>query len=116
MIEDNEFNRAVAGRQLDRLGLELETRERCAPTLTDLFVRIMDGFKFAVRFCERELGKTATSYKRTPAIAVTANVTVDDVSRCKDVGLDDFTPEPVTLKRQRQILIKWLPSPDNVDR
>jgi CheY-like chemotaxis protein len=42
---------------------------------------------------------------------VTANVTPEDMARCKEVGMDDFMAKPVTLKRLDEILRKWLPAP-----
>jgi CheY-like chemotaxis protein len=125
VIEDNELNRAVAGRQLGRLGLDhifaedgkdgldLAMRETYAAILTDLSMPIMDGFEFAVKFREWEQDQTASGRERTPVIAVTANVTPDDMAKCKDAGMDDFMSKPVTLKRLREVLIKWLPGPES---
>ena len=124
VIEDNELNRAVAGRQLGRLGLEhifaedgkdgldLAMRDTYAAILTDLSMPVMDGFEFAVKFREWEQDRLSSGKERTPVIAVTANVTPDDMARCKDAGMDDFMSKPVTLKRLREILIKWLPGPE----
>jgi CheY-like chemotaxis protein len=121
VIEDNELNRAVAGRQLGRLGLDhifaedgkdgldLAKRDTYAAILTDLSMPVMDGFEFAVKFRKWEQDQISAGRTRTPVIAVTANVTPDDMARCKDVGMDDFMSKPVTLKRLREILIKWLP-------
>jgi CheY-like chemotaxis protein len=125
VIEDNELNRAVAGRQLGRLGLDhifaedgkdgldLATRETYCAILTDLSMPVMDGFEFAVKFREWEQDQIAAGRDRTPVIAVTANVTPDDMARCKDAGMDDFMSKPVTLKRLREILTKWLPGPES---
>jgi CheY-like chemotaxis protein len=127
VIEDNELNRAVAGRQLGRLGLEhifaedgkdgldLAMRDTYSAILTDLSMPVMDGFEFAIRFREWEQEQLSSGRERTPVIAVTANVTPNDMARCKDVGMDDFMSKPVTLKRLREILTKWLPgqAPDS---
>lgn len=125
VIEDNELNRAVAGRQLGRLGLEhtfaedgkdgleMATRETYAAILTDLSMPVMDGFEFAIRFRKWEQDRVSSGRERTPVIAITANVTPDDMARCKDVGMDDFMSKPVTLKRLREILVKWLPGPES---
>lgn len=123
VIEDNELNRAVAGRQLGRLGLEpifaedgrigldRATHETFAAILTDLSMPVMDGFEFARKFREWETGQAPTGRERTPVIAVTANVTPEDMARCKEVGMDDFMAKPVTLKRLDEILRKWLHAP-----
>ncbi len=120
VIEDNELNRAVAGRQLGRLGLshafaedgrdglERAMKEPYAAILTDLSMPVMDGFEFAAKFREWENSAAAAGRERTPVIAVTANVTPDDMARCKEVGMDDFMSKPVTLKRLRETLTKWL--------
>jgi len=44
-------------------------------------------------------------------IAVTANVTPQDMARCEEVGMDDFMAKPVTLKRLDEMLRKWLAAP-----
>ena len=123
VIEDNELNRAVAGRELGRLGLEHSfaedgqdgldraTRETFAAILTDLSMPVMDGFEFALKYREWETGQAEAGRERTPVIAVTANVTPEDMARCKEVGMDDFMAKPVTLKRLDEILRKWLPAP-----
>jgi len=123
VIEDNELNRAVAGRQLGRLGLDhifaedgkigldRATQETFAAILTDLSMPVMDGFEFALKYREWETGQAEAGRERTPVIAVTANVTPKDMARCKEVGMDDFMAKPVTLKRLDEILRKWLPAP-----
>ena len=78
-------------------------------------ISIMDGFKFTIRFDAWELEQIAIAHKRAPVIAVTANVTPDNVCKCKSVGMVDSMSKPVTLKRLRKILIKWLPGPNSVD-
>ena len=125
VIEDNELNRAIAGRQLGRLGLEhifaedgrggldMAMRDTYAAILTDLSMPVMDGYEFAARFREWEREQISAGRNRTPVIAVTANVTPDDMARCKDVGMDDFMSKPVTLKRLREVLIKWLPGQES---
>ena len=123
VIEDNELNRAVAGRQLGRLGLDHSfaedgqigldraTQETFAAILTDLSMPVMDGFEFALKFREWETDQAPAGHGRTPVIAVTANVTPQDMARCKEVGMDDFMAKPVTLKRLDEILRKWLDAP-----
>ena len=88
-------------------------RDTFAAILTDLSMPVMDGFEFAVKFRKWEQDQISTGRIRTPVIAVTANVTPDDMARCKDVGMDDFMSKPVTLKRLREILIKWLPGSES---
>lgn len=124
VIEDNELNRAVVGRQLGRLGLahafaedgkdgfDLATREPFAAILTDLSMPVMDGFEFAIKYRAWETSQNPPEHGRTPVIAVTANVTPEDMARCKEVGMDDFMAKPVTLKRLDEVLRKWLADPD----
>ena len=119
VIEDNELNRAVVGRQLGRLGLshefaengrdglDLATTRDYAAILTDLSMPVMDGFEFTERFraWERENDRDSVP---TPVIAVTANVTPDDRDRCSNVGMDDFISKPVTMGRLREVLLERL--------
>jgi hypothetical protein len=67
------------------VGLDWNWRRRAAyaPTHTDLLISIMDGFKFTIRFDAWELEQIAIAHKRAPVIAVTANVTPDNVCKYK---------------------------------
>ena len=94
-------------------GFDLATREPFAAILTDLSMPIMDGFEFAIKYRAWETDQNSRGHGRTPVIAVTANVTPEDMARCKEVGMDDFMAKPVTLKTLDEILRKWLTDPEN---
>ena len=107
VVEDNEINRRVAERLLDKFGClhvsaenGLEALE-CASSLVfdvilmDCQMPVMDGY-------------TATSELRarntqSRIVALTAD---GDRNRCLDAGMDDYIPKPVRAKELYAILTK----------
>ena len=120
LAEDNEINALVARRTLEKLGaepvwarngkeaVELMTAALAGESppfvlaLFDVRMPVMDGLKAArlVRDEESALGLM----HRTPLIAVTANVSVEDRSAAIAAGFDDCLPKPLV----REQLVSWL--------
>lgn len=107
VVEDNEVNRRVAERLLDKFGCLYISAENglealeCASSLVfdvilmDCQMPVMDGY-------------TATSVLRarnTPSriVAVTAD---GDREKCLNAGMDDYIPKPVRAKELYAILTK----------
>ncbi len=107
VVEDNEINRKVAERLLEKFGCMHVSAENgqealeCASSLVfdvilmDCQMPVMDGY-------------TATNELRarnTPSkiVAVTAD---GDRSRCINAGMDDYIPKPVRAKELYAILTK----------
>jgi CheY-like chemotaxis protein/HPt (histidine-containing phosphotransfer) domain-containing protein len=119
VAEDHPANREVLRRQLNRLGfacdiaedgrqaLEMWRAKSYGLVLTDCHMPAMDGFGLtaAIRKSEENSGR------RTPIIAITANVLQGEAERCLAAGMDDFLPKPVELKVMKAAFDKWL-SPD----
>ncbi|MCG7494158.1 ATP-binding protein [Thalassobius sp. Cn5-15] len=112
VIEDNEINRVVLGKQLDILnyphemaidgaeGLALWRTGRFDVVLTDCHMPVMDGFELTNEIRKAEAG----SSHRTPIIAVTANALDGEAERCLNAGMDDYLPKPLELETLRQKL------------
>ena len=116
VVEDNEVNRLVARRMLEKLGLEVSvavdgrkavdayTQSPPDVIFMDCQMPELDGFEATreIRNRERDLGT------RTPIIALTASVTAADSRNCIQAGMDDFLPKPLELNKLKETLGRWL--------
>jgi CheY-like chemotaxis protein len=105
LIEDNEMNRDMLSRRLERRGYCIITAESGeqglsqarseAPDLIlmDITLPEMDGWKFA------RLLKTDVGTRSIPIIALTARVLMSDQARAFEVGCDDYDTKPVDFSR-----------------
>ncbi|MBL8497638.1 response regulator [Nitrosomonas sp. JL21] len=115
LVEDNPVNQDVAIAMLTKLGLkaeiadngkqalELLSRKHYDMILMDCQMPVMDGFE-ATAMIRRRGGAI-----QLPIIAMTANATETDRSRCLRVGMNDFLPKPYTVDQLHQIVMRWLP-------
>jgi len=118
LVDDHPTNRAVIARQLQQIGYASETAVdgeaglrswrsgRFALLLTDLHMPRCDGYALAnaVRVDERT-GKQA----RKPIIAMSANVSTEEVERSRAAGIDDFIAKPAPLQLLAAVLHRYLP-------
>lgn len=116
VAEDNPVNQKVALHQLRDLGFVAHIvgsgREAVAATLRNTYELIfmdcqmpeMDGFQAA-----SEIRKTeAVSGRHIPIIALTAHAIEGDRDRCLAAGMDDYISKPVTQRKLREVLAKWV--------
>ncbi len=118
VAEDNQTNRYVIVRMLEKFGLTVSfaengqqavdmvfAGERPDLVLMDIQMPVMDGFDATrvIRQREAEEGRS-----RLPIIALTADAFEDDRQHCLDAGMDDFLAKPVVLKALRSILMQRL--------
>jgi PAS domain S-box-containing protein len=100
LVEDNEFNRLVAGNTLNHFncivteainGLEainiLKTGKKFDVILMDLQMPIMDGFE-STKIIRNELKIN------TPIIALTANAFKSELEQCINIGMNDCVTKP----------------------
>ncbi|MEO7323696.1 MAG: ATP-binding protein [Dokdonella sp.] len=118
LVDDHPTNRAVITRQLNQLGYACETAVdgeagwqawrsgRYALLLTDLHMPRRDGHSLAalIRADEQSRGLA-----RAPVIALSANVSTEEVERSRAAGIDDFLAKPASLALLGSTLQRYLP-------
>lgn len=105
LVEDNEMNRDMLSRRLERRGYRVVTAESGeqglsmarveAPDLIlmDITLPEMDGWEVA------RLLKAEDATRHIPIIALTARVLVSDQAKAFEVGCDDYDTKPVDFGR-----------------
>jgi two-component system, cell cycle response regulator DivK len=105
LVEDNELNRDMLSRRLERRGYEVvaaldgqaavDLAGSAAPDLIlmDMSLPVIDGWEAARRIRDGE----ATS--RIPIIALTAHAMAGDRERALGAGCDDYDTKPIDLPR-----------------
>ena len=105
LVEDNEDNRDMLSRRLERKGYEVviavdgaqgvaaAQAELPALILMDMSLPVLDGWE-----ATRQL-KAAEATRSIPVLALTAHAMSDDRQRAVDAGCDDYDTKPVDLPR-----------------
>jgi two-component system, cell cycle response regulator DivK len=108
LVEDNEMNRDMLSRRLQRRGYEVLTAvdgesglamtrsETPALVLMDMSLPGIDGWEATRRV------KAAPETRSIPVIALTAHAMSGDREKALAVGCDDFDTKPVDLTRLLQ--------------
>ena len=105
LVEDNEMNRDMLSRRLERKGyaivmaldgqqaVDMASSETPALILMDMSLPIIDGWEATRRI------KANAVTKGIPIIALTAHAMQGDELKAKEAGCDDFDTKPVELPR-----------------
>ncbi|MFN7974208.1 MAG: response regulator [Acidobacteriota bacterium] len=105
LVEDNEMNRDMLSRRLQRQGMEviiavdgqqgvnLARSESPDLILMDMSLPVLDGYE-----ATRQL-KAAPETRKIPIIALTAHAMTGDRERSMEAGCDDYDTKPVELPR-----------------
>mgnify|MGYP001823566012 CR=1 FL=1 len=105
LVEDNEMNRDMLSRRLERKGYEVviavdgqagvDMASSAGPDLIlmDLSLPIMDGWEATRRI------KADAATQNIPVIALTAHAMAGDEQKALDAGCDDYDTKPVELNR-----------------
>ena len=105
LIEDNELNRDMLSRRLQKRGYEVVTAvdgetgitmaqaEAPALILMDVSLPGIDGLEATRRL------KAAPQTRHIPIVALTAHTMVSDRDKALAVGCDDFDTKPIELPR-----------------
>ena len=105
LVEDNEMNRDMLSRRLQRRGysvviaqdgeqgLSLAKSESPDLILMDISLPVMDGWQVT------RLLKSNVSTSHIPVIALTAHAMVSDRQKAFETGCDDYDTKPVEIGR-----------------
>ena len=105
LVEDNEMNRDMLSRRLERRGYTVLTAvdgaegvalaQSQAPDviLMDMSLPVLDGWEATRRL------KAAPATQRIPIIALTAHAMASDELKAREAGCDDFDTKPIELPR-----------------
>ena len=111
VAEDNEVNRQVVAGMLRRLGCTMDfagtgadaVAKACTADydliLMDCLMPEMDGWAATMVIRSHDL--------RTPIVAITANATEGDRTRCLEVGMNDYLSKPLRLADLAAALERW---------
>src|SRR5690606_15101859 len=117
LVDDNEVNRVVASRLLQRLGFTVDSvadglaalEAHAAATydaiLMDCQMPTLDGYE-----CTRRIRAREGTSRHTPIVALTANADVEDRRRCLAAGMDDYLTKPIEADRLVQSLRRFMPN------
>jgi CheY-like chemotaxis protein len=104
-VEDNEMNRDMLSRRLQRRGFEvliaadgeqgvaMATATKPDLILMGMSLPVLDGWEATRRL------KTAPDTRRIPIIGLTAHAMATDRDKCLEAGCDDYDTKPVELGR-----------------
>jgi len=105
LVEDNEMNRDMLSRRLQRRdfevviaadgeeGLEMAASENPDLILMDMSLPVVDGWEATRRL------RSDDALKSIPVIALTAHAMAGDRDRALDAGCDDYDTKPVDFAR-----------------
>ncbi|HEX8963240.1 MAG TPA: EAL domain-containing protein [Rhodocyclaceae bacterium] len=117
VVEDNHTNQVIAEGMLGVFGCEVGTamsgqegllafkRERWDLIFMDCNMPGMDGYQVTAAIRSLEEGRG----RRTPIVAMTANVQASDIEKCLASGMDDHLAKPLTLEHVGEKLERWIP-------
>lgn len=115
LVEDNQVNRMVAVKMLEKLGCTVVTAENGRFALMSVMEQPFDLVFMDMQMPEMD-GLEATrlirsqangSLSKIPIIALTANALADDKQRCFDAGMDDFLVKPIQADALQKALQQW---------
>lgn len=105
LVEDNEMNRDMLSRRLQRKGYEvvmatdgeqavaMAASELPALILMDMSLPVFDGWEATRRI------KAGAETKKIPVIALTAHAMAGDREKSLEAGCDDYDTKPIELPR-----------------
>ena len=118
LVEDNEMNRDMLSRRLQRRGYEVVLATDGAQAvdmakaevpdliLMDMSLPLLDGWEATRRI------KADAETASVPVVALTAHAMSGDRGRALDAGCDDYDTKPIDLRRLLEKMQALLPTGD----
>lgn len=114
LVEDEPINQEIIQELLEELGVRVDTadngeiavqlaiKKNYNLVLMDMQMPVMDGLE-----ATRQI-RTIFRNKDVPIIAVTANVSDEDLDRYSRAGVNDFIGKPFAPNALLELILKWL--------
>ena len=116
LVEDNEMNRDMLSRRLQRKGYDvvlamdgahgvaMAQKEMPDIILMDMSLPVKDGWQ-----ATREI-KANPAIQHVPIIALTAHAMEGDRQKCLDAGCDEYATKPVDLPKLLSMIHSFIPN------
>ena len=116
IVEDNEMNRDMLSRRLERRGfaivmavdgqqgVDMARSEKPDLVLMDMSLPVMDGWTATQTI------KADAELAKIPVIALTAHAMAGDREKAMAAGCDDYDTKPIELARLLEKIGKFLPN------
>ena len=116
IVEDNEMNRDMLSRRLERRGfaivmavdgqqgVDMARAEKPDLILMDMSLPVMDGWTATQTI------KADAELAKIPVIALTAHAMAGDREKAMGAGCDDYDTKPIELPRLLEKIGKFLPN------
>jgi CheY-like chemotaxis protein len=116
LVEDNEMNRDMLSRRLERRGfaivmamdgqqgVDMARSEKPDLILMDMSLPVMDGWTATQAI------KADADLAKIPVIALTAHAMAGDREKAMAAGCDDYDTKPIELPRLLEKIGKFLPN------
>ena len=117
VVDDNVISQRLVLRLLGQRGFQVDVVENGQEAveitakntydlvLMDCQMPVLDGFGATDEIRRRDVAQL-----RVPIIAMTADLSDEDKQRCREVGMDDHLPKPVTPTALWSLIDKWVPA------
>ena len=117
IVEDNEMNRDMLSRRLERkgyqiliavdgaTGIDVARAQMPDLILMDMSLPVVDGWEATRRI------KADQNLKHIPIIALTAHAMANDRDKAMDAGCDEYDTKPIELPRLLSKIEALLPPP-----
>ena len=115
LVEDNDFNRDIAGEVLTELGIaftiavngqeavDLVSAQTFDLVLMDIQMPVMDGLTAT------KLIRADSRFRKLPILAMTAHAMNGDREKSLSAGMNDHITKPISFDELTMSLIQWMP-------
>ncbi|WP_341206143.1 response regulator [uncultured Psychrosphaera sp.] len=114
IVDDNRINQTVCGKILSKLGATFEVADNGAiaiqvlesqhnafnVVLMDMQMPVLDGVEAT------KILRTKAMFKDLPIIALTANVSKEDIDICNAAGMNDYASKPIEADKLAKLILQ----------
>jgi len=115
IVDDNRVNQTVCGKILSKLGATFEVADNGSiaiqllevnqgsidVVLMDMQMPVLDGVEAT------KILRSNPIFKDLPIIALTANVSKEDINICKAAGMNDYAAKPIEATKLAKLILQY---------